>query len=259
MRCGASNRCRYCAWLTALENALVVKLDAEAGDCPRVGFTLTTKRATTSGAAFRRDVEVTFRSIRRRWSGAEYLGLIEFTTGTGKNAGGARRIHQHGLLRGVPVEAVEELGWLLKRVWAPRTGAHRVEAHELRTVGGTIAYTCNHHHKQSQTPPRNWSGKRFRASRGYFGAPVADLREHARAHLASKRTRHAVEAMLDAEHAWETLGGDGYYEAVDAIVTQRLAAPAPPLVRVGRLPAAFGADGLPSAWETVVWPLSEAA
>lgn len=36
VRCGASNRCWYCAYLIAVENAMVVRLDAEI-EPPNVG------------------------------------------------------------------------------------------------------------------------------------------------------------------------------------------------------------------------------
>jgi hypothetical protein len=177
VRCGSPNLCRYCSWLTALENAYVVRLDAEM-TCPRIGFTLTTKAAVTPPATFRKDVEQVFRSLRREpWAkDARYLGQIEFTTGNGRGSGGARRIHQHGLLKDVDPARAADCGELMKRVWLGRTGAHRVEAHELFRPAGAMAYLVNHHQKQAQTPPRGWSGKRLRPSKGYYEIPAPQLR-----------------------------------------------------------------------------------
>jgi len=42
---------------------------------------------------------------------------------------------------------------------------------------GAMAYLVNHHQKQAQTPPRSWSGKRLRPSKGYYEIPAPQLRE----------------------------------------------------------------------------------
>lgn len=136
VRCGSPNLCRYCSWLTALENAYVVRIDAEMC-CPRIGFTLTTKAAVTPPVTFRQDVAYVFKVLRREpWAReARYLGQIEFTTGSGENSGGARRIHQHGLLKDVDSARASDCGELMQQVWSRVTGAHRVEAHELWRPG----------------------------------------------------------------------------------------------------------------------------
>lgn len=84
VRCESPNRCDYCSWLTSLENATVVRLDAE--HClPELGFTLTTKRAFTPREVFTIDVRQTIKALRREpWArDARYLGMVEHTTGTG--------------------------------------------------------------------------------------------------------------------------------------------------------------------------------
>lgn len=250
VRCGAPNRCRYCSWLTALENAYVVTLDAH-DVLPQLGFTLTTKAAMTAPATFRKDVEQVVRAVRRRWPWAEYLAQIEFTTGTAQRSGGARRIHLHGLLKGVPREDAAELEALLRRVWLARTGAHRVEAHELHRPAGAMAYLINHHAKEAQKPPRGWSGKRLRPSQGYFESPIADLRNEARWALAEKRTRVAVEAALESQGAWEVLTDDERWDAVEDGVKYRRTLPPPTLVRVTREPTEWTEDGLPGAFREV--------
>lgn len=251
LRCGASNRCRYCSWLTAVENATVVALDA-ADDMPRVGFTLTTRAAHTPPEKFRNDVRLAFRAIRRRWPDAEYLGQIEFTTGEGTRSGGARRIHQHGLLKGVPPDDLPSVEDVLRSVWKARTGAHRVEAHELHKPAGAIAYLVNHHQKTAQAPPKGWSGKRFRPSRGYFAAPVSQLRERAKATLADKRAEHAIRRLLDSAMAWDVLDALEAEELFDRLVGELRQAPAAELVRVAKIPKTWTDDGLPKDWATEV-------
>jgi hypothetical protein len=252
--CGSPNKCRYCSWTVAVENAWVVRQDAEI--ClPEVGFTLTTKAAHTAPARFRQDVAWAFKSLRREpWArDARYLGQIEFTTGEGKRSGGARRIHQHGLLKDVDRSRSADAGEVLRRAWLPRTGAHRVEAHELHRPAGAIAYLVNHHAKTAQRPPAGWSGKRLRPSKGYYERPITELREEARAYLADKRTRAAVERLLLEENAWDALPE---LDEVDALVDElhdeaRNAGP-PLLVRTQRVPTDFDSEGLPSAWATEV-------
>jgi hypothetical protein len=246
LRCGASNRCLYCSWLTALENATVVALDS--ADClPQVGFTLTTRAAKTEPAVFRDDVRLAFRALRRRWPDARYLGQIEFTTGEGERSGGHRRIHMHGLLKGVPRAAAPEVAAVARRVWHARTGAHRVEAHELHRPAGAIAYLVNHHQKTAQRPPAGWRGKRLRPSKGYYERPAAELREQARAVLADKRIAAAVDAMLSEAGAWEQLGGsDHAYQQLHADVVEQAAAAGPPvLVRYADLPVEWSEHGEP--------------
>jgi hypothetical protein len=251
--CHCPNRCRWCSWRVALENALVVKTDAEM-QLPEIGFTLTTRAATTAPKTFRRDVEQTFKALRRQpWArDARYLGQIEFTTGSGARSGGSRRIHQHGLLKDVARDRAADVGELMRRLWLPRTGAHRVEAHELHRPAGAIAYLVNHHQKQAQTPPRGWSGKRLRPSKGYYERPIAQLREQARAVLAQKAAERTVERWLEKVNAWDVLGGtEDYFELRDSQITATVAA-RPVLVWTQRVPTAFGEDGLPATWVTEV-------
>jgi hypothetical protein len=246
-RCGASNRCRHCSWLAALENAVVVSLDA-AVELPRIGFTVTTRAAYTSPEKFRRDVEQLVKALRRRWPVARYLVQIEFTTGLGTRSGGHRRIHAHGLLKGVPVEDVGEVQAVALRVWRERTGAKRVEAHELHRPAGAMAYLVNHHHKTAQAPPKGWTGKRLRPSQGYFTQPLPELRQAARAQLVDKRMQAAVMRAIDFDHAWEEAGGDVAYELLDGAMAQARSSEPPTLTHAQRVPSDFGDDGLPSAW-----------
>lgn len=201
-RCGAPNKCAYCAYQTVIENMVVVGLDAERFGHPRHGLTLTTRDPVTSPAAFRRDVEKTMKALRRLDPWLQYLGMVEFTSGRGARSGGHRRIHQHLLLKNVNAPA-DDLEAVVQRVWEQRTGASRVELRELRSAGGATAYLLAHHHKRDQAPPPGWSGKRLRSSRSYYGEPVAELRKQAGEMLRSKRLRRVARRMVD----WESLDG----------------------------------------------------
>jgi hypothetical protein len=253
LRCGASNRCAYCSWLVALENALVVR--ADAAEClPQLGFTLTTRAAQTPAERFRRDVEQAMKALRREpWAcDARYLGQIEHTTGHGTRSGGARRIHQHGLMKDVDRDRAADVAEVLRRVWLSRTGAHRVEAHELHRPAGAIAYLVNHHQKTAQAPPKGWSGKRFRPSKGYFERPIVQLREEARVLLRDRRVEAAIAATLEDAGAWDVIEDGPLMDEIVGAAVQRAAENPPELVRVQRIPTSFGDDDLPSAWETQV-------
>jgi hypothetical protein len=182
---------------------LVVALDAERGGHPRVGMTLTTVDPHHDLARFRRDVEKVVRAIRARYPECEYLGFMEWTTGRGARSGGHRRVHQHLLVKGVPVAACEAVESVVRRVWRERTGATQVEVRELRSVAGATAYLVHHHNKRDQAPPEGFRGKRLRPSRGYYVQPVAQLREQARALLQDRRLRQAASRLVD----WEYLDG----------------------------------------------------
>jgi hypothetical protein len=207
-RCGATNRCAYCAYLAVVENALVVALDAEAGGYPRVGATLTTADPVHNPAEFRVAVADVFKALRRSLGTVEYLGFMEWTTGKAARSGGKRRAHQHVLLKGVDHDQAPVVEALLRRHW--RLGS-QVEARPLRSVAGATAYLVHHHNKASQAPPAGYSGKRLRPSRGYYARPVAELRRTAHELLVSKRLRKAARRSI----VWEALDG-APEELVDA-------------------------------------------
>jgi hypothetical protein len=169
---------------------------------------------------------VFWRAFRRKWGNArqgrrrvEYCGFVEWTTGRSSSSGGKRRIHVHYLLKGLDLRAGEQVCdpelerkrsarsgvelarslpcrcgrpyscvecWV-RREWRSLVGAWVVEARPIRTPAGAIAYFAPHHSKQAQGPPAGWSGKRFRPSKGYFNAPVEELRGRAELELARER------------------------------------------------------------------------
>jgi hypothetical protein len=165
-----------------------------------------------------RDVEHVIRALRRLAPSLQYLGFMEWTEGT-KARDGQRRPHLHALIRGVPLDLVDELERLTRKVWTERTGAHRVELAPLRAAEDGVAYLALHHLKPAQHAPEWWSGRRLRPSKGWWGAPPKDLREWAREEVRDKAQRHKLkEARRDEvmalieqgcpdELAWDHVGG----------------------------------------------------
>ncbi|HWE07809.1 MAG TPA: hypothetical protein VG325_00550 [Solirubrobacteraceae bacterium] len=247
VRCGRSNSCPACAWLASIENVSVVALDSRR-EQPTVGMTLTTKRADFEMARYRRAVEDLFRWLRREF-GADvaYLLMMEWTTGSG---GHGRLPHGHLLVKRLPdgldLSPGCELWRQIKKRWERSTGAWRVELRELRTPAGAIAYMVGHHHKREQAPPEGWSGKRFRPSRNYFDRPVGELREAVRfdrsVHM---RSEQLLESLRDQDVDPDSLD-------FQLLAEQTRPGPPPELVRVQEIPASFGDDGLPDAWELQV-------
>jgi hypothetical protein len=236
VRCGASNRCDYCAMFAALEAALVLKLDAHIRQ-PTVGITTTTRSADYSMEDFKKAERALWRQLRRelektrnrreipREERIEYCGFIEFTTGDGTRSGGARRPHQHALTKGIdpgdellvmfPLEDVPSdhpfvqgrqikpgattcpLELRVAELWYRFTGdAFIVNCRPLRTPAGAIAYLTLHHHKKSQAPPPGFKGRRLRPSKGYYEQPIAELRQLARKLAAHERVIIAVKRVI---------------------------------------------------------------
>jgi hypothetical protein len=192
----------------AVENSEALALDAvESGNAPTIWMVLTTRTATGEARRFYKSRECLMRSIKRRWSGAEYAALVEFTTGYGKRSGGRRRPHWNVLLKSVPVDAVEELRQVVAEVWCAREDAEPRGQYvgAVSEVGGLMRYIALHFQKESQAPPKGWRGHRFIKSRGYFGRPMPKVREEARRSLRLKRLTHrgldAVTAELELELA----------------------------------------------------------
>lgn len=202
-RCGAPNKCRYCAYQTVKENMIVTALDAERYGFPTVGMTLTTRGPLTP-ERFRRGVERVFDVVRGEHPGVAYLGNVEFTTGKAKRSGGVRRMHEHLLLKGMPeAHDYDYLEDEVRYAWERETGAHVVEVRKLRSAAGATAYLVAHHNKTEQRPPDGWKGKRFRPSREYFGEPISSLRREAQMLLRSRRLRRVAARMIE----WEALDG----------------------------------------------------
>jgi hypothetical protein len=167
----------------------MLALDALEGHAPSVWCVLTTATATTDTARFYRSREKVWKAVKRRWPEAEYVAVVEFTTGYGPRSGGKRRPHWNLLIKGVPAEALEELDALIRRVWCSREHAEP-NAQFVGPVsegGGLMRYLALHFLKESQAPPIGWHGHRTTKSHGYFTRPVAEVRADARRALRLKR------------------------------------------------------------------------
>ncbi len=219
VRCGASNRCDYCAKMTALENALVVELDAKV-EQPTVGLTTTTRNLVFDQETLTKDMRKLMRAERSLWRalrrelGVEsllpdlrYLGFLEWTTG--KHTAG-RRPHIHHLVKGLALGADEaaEFEARVSELWRRYTrDSWVVECRPLRTPVGAIAYLTLHHHKMEQAPPKGVKHtKRLRPSikPPYFHRPIAGLRDEARELLADRRLAWIVEQMIQGEFVDES-------------------------------------------------------
>jgi hypothetical protein len=188
-RCRSTNLCPYCARLFAVETSELLALDALGGSAPGLWAVLTTRTATMDVARFydsRRQVQ---RAVRRRWPGAEFAWVLEFTTGYGPRSGGKRRPHWNALVKGVPTAAVDELRAVVVGVWCAREDAQPAGQYvgQVAHVGGLMRYLALHFLKPGQSPPEGFRGHRFTSTRGYFGEPVPVARGAAREALALKR------------------------------------------------------------------------
>ncbi len=203
VRCSSPNKCDYCAMLSAVEWSEMLALDAMER-APSVWMVLTTRGANPDPAAFYDARRLLMRAIKRRWPDAEYLCIVEFTTGYGPRSGGKRRPHWNVLLKGVPVEALAELEEIVRDRWTATVDA-QPEAQfvgEVAEVGGLMRYLALHFLKESQRPPRGWRGHRVTASRGYFVRQRWVVRQEAQRGLRVKRELHRLdEAGLDPVEA----------------------------------------------------------
>jgi hypothetical protein len=164
----------------------VVEIDAQIA-APTALLLLTTRSPADCGETFTKGLEQVARALRRRWSDTEYLAFIEFTTGTATTSGGARRMHAHVLLKGVPAADLPAAETVATRVWKRRMGSTKVTCEPIRSVPALVNYLANSHRKPNQLPPPWWRGKCVRPSRGYFHRPISDLRCAARRHLSAER------------------------------------------------------------------------
>lgn len=188
-RCGATNLCAYCARLAAVENSECLALDAVENTAPGLWIVLTTRTATIDTRRFYRSREQLWRAVSRRWPEAEYAALVEFTTGYGPTSGGKRRPHWNILVKGIPVGDLQELRELVTAIWCRREDAEPAGQFlgEIGEAGGLMRYLALHFQKESQAPPPGWRGHRFLKSRGYFDAPMPEVRERAKRALRFKR------------------------------------------------------------------------
>ena len=268
VRCGSPNLCDFCRFMATLEWATMVLRDAVQGPPPTLGLTLTTARPSTDAALVRYAVKEVRALLRRELGRVEDLAKVEFTSGLGKRSGGHRRLHLHLLVKlldaGVTAEQALALEAAVRGVWERLTGAHRIELAELRTPAGAAHYLTHHHGKTAQLPPKGWTGRRFRATQGFFTAPRAERVAAARAQLLDERLNRRVVATVRAELDAQDVDVDddqwNQLVAGDLDHARSAAAEGVELVRVQRVPVDFGDDGLPASWRVeVLGPAMELA
>lgn len=204
-RCRAVNLCPYCARLAAVENSECLSLDAAEGIAPTMYAVLTTASTDRDPRTFYRAREKVGKALRRRWPDCEWAIQVEFTTGDSGQSGGFRRQHWNWLLKGIPDEDLAAATEVMVRVWCARADANpRGQYVDLiGERGGLMRYLSLHFAKPAQAPPIGWKGHRFLHSRGYFAAPMTDVRDQAKRSLRLKReiwkAENAGHSVHDAE------------------------------------------------------------
>ncbi len=254
VRCGASNRCDYCAMFAAIESSVVLRLDAQINR-PTCGITTTTRRPDFPVDELRKAEQKLWRALRKgrrigvlgprrkdepryeAFPDLQYCGFLEWTTGEGTHSGGHRRPHIHHLVKGIPSDhPLLEVLWIegpapnfepvqttkleqrVSELWHAITGdAFQVDARPLRTPAGAIAYLSLHHHKREQSPPPGFRGRRLRPSKGYYELPIAQLRQLARKLTSQDRVRMAVKNAVAVE--LEGADAPAHYEADELMMS----------------------------------------
>ncbi len=178
-RCGATNKCLYCAKLFAVETSEMLALDA-IEDAPRLYMVLTAREHLTRSDCYSHLRQVR-RSLRKRWPDVRWALTVEF------QRRGA--LHLNLLIKGVPVEELDELHQAVVAIWCTRVDARPrgqwsdVISDEL----GVVRYIGLHFLKSTQAPAIGWRGHRYSATRDYLVRPAAIMREEARQSLRGKR------------------------------------------------------------------------
>lgn len=222
-RCGATNKCSYCAKLGSIELARALELDAIEHFSPEVWLCLGTRTPTFDPRPFYSAREQVQKALRRRWPDVQVANLREFTTGYGPRAGGRRRPHWNLLLKGIPSEQAAEAREVAARIWCRHVDAEPERQHggPVYEAGGLGRYLALHFQKESQAPPRGWRGHRFTSSRGYFPEGVKKAREKAREAMAVERAVFWANAV--AEGVFQDTGAVLLGDELEQLVQSKLA------------------------------------
>jgi hypothetical protein len=159
------------------------------------------------------------KAARRRWPGVEWFVQVEF------QRRGA--LHLNLLVKGVPVEDVDELRQVLVERWCARVDALPVGqwAGAVEDGQGVVRYLAKmlaHGLKVEQRPPMGWRGHRTSQTRGYLVRSASVMRQEARRSLRLKRLLWAGRSLEVAvhelgeneRHEWRLVGGLGADPAV---------------------------------------------
>ena len=144
-RCRATNKCDYCARLFAVETSELLLLDAME-DAPAI-YVVLTARELLDRASCKAHLKQLRSAAKRRWPAIRWAVLVEF------QRRGA--LHLNLLVKGVPVDELDELRELLAGVWCDRVDAEP-QAQFVGPVndgGGLVRYIALHFLKPAQAPP----------------------------------------------------------------------------------------------------------
>ncbi len=178
-RCRATNLCRYCARLFAVETSELLLLDAME-DAPQLYVVLTARRFVTRADTYSHLHQLR-KLLRKRWPKLRWAVLVEF------QRRGA--LHLNLLVKGVPVEDLDELHARVAGIWCRRVDAEP-RAQFVGAVNdgpGLVRYISLHFLKPGQAPPIGWRGHRYSATRDYLVRPASVMRPQARRSLRLKR------------------------------------------------------------------------
>ena len=212
-RCRATNLCRYCQALYVVETVEMLTLDAMEY-APTLWVVLTAREHLTR-AECRDHLRQLRKTLRRRWPEIEWFVQVEF------QRRGA--LHLNLLIKGVPVELVDELQALVVSRWCERVDALPIGqwAGAIEDGVGAVRYVSKmlaHGLKAEQAPPVGWRGHRTSQTRGYLVRPASVMRNEARASLRAKRRLWRADEQArshggDVEALYDQLTAD---EADDA-------------------------------------------
>jgi len=139
------------------------------------------------------------KSLRKRWPEIEWAKTAEV------QKRGA--LHLNLLVKGVPVEDLQELRERIGELWCSRVDAEAPQQFvgKVSDGAGLVRYTTLHFLKPEQAPPKGFKGHRFSCTRGYLVRPAKIMREEARRSLKLKaliwKGRSAELAELELELA----------------------------------------------------------
>jgi len=151
-----------------------------------------TAREKLSRTDCRRHLEHLRRVLQRRWMWVEWACLVEF------QKRGA--LHLNLLVKGVPGDAEDRLGELVRDFWCSRVDAEPVGQYVgvVRDGRAAIRYVAAHFLKPEQAPPPTWANKhRFSCTRGYLVEPASVMRERARAAIRRRALEHRLARDLE--------------------------------------------------------------
>jgi hypothetical protein len=114
-------------------------------------------------------------------------------------------LHLNLLIKGVPVESVDELHQVLVDAWCARVDALPIGqwSGAIGDAEGVVRYlqkTLSHGLKREQAPPIGWRGHRTSQTRGYLVRPASVMRTEAKRSMRLKRKLWRGQSLEVAVH-----------------------------------------------------------